>query len=467
MDEGRTVLAPTRAAPAHRRQGADATTLLCLFLVLVLILPSRLVLAGLSFNITPAQLLGLGLGLWWFCAQQVDTLGAAKGRNPVRTAFFAFLAANIATYGYATWDYLPHDELKAADRSIIYIVGVILVGIVVVDGVRSRQRLERLLRFVVGCTTIVAAIGLLQFFADVDVAGFIAQQLPGLRPQTTLDFILRRSIFRRPAGTTGHPIEFGMLMAMVLPIAAHFAFRASADRQAAKDAAANGGSALVAIADQARRRALFSWLAVTLIAMSAAVSVSRSAILGIMVAAFVLLPTWPRRRRVRAIVTAFVFTIAMRLVVPGLIGTILSLFRNLGGDPSVQGRTQDYATASAQIDAKPWLGRGFGTYLPSRYGPLDNQYLGSLVETGLIGMLTFILVMFAAIYAARSARRASTDPDFRDLAQSLVASVVVVIVGSVTYDQLGFAMSTGLAFVLFGVCGVLYRLAKDRPRVAP
>ena len=450
--------------PVARRRRPDALGLLVAYVLLVLLLPSRLVLSGISFNITPALLLALGLGLWWGCAQLTSTLGAAKGRNPVRTAFFLFLLANIASYGYAAWGWLPGDELKSADRSLIYIVGVILAGIVVVDGIRSRETLDRLLLASVGATATVAVIGLLQFFANIDIAGFVSAQLPGLRPQTSLDFILRRSIFRRPAGTTGHPIEFGVLMAMVLPLALHFAFRASELALPHRPRRAPGMTEKPAPGPEwLRLRPLLArrWFYVLVIAMSTAVSVSRSAILGVMVAAFVLVPTWPRRRRLRALWVTLFFVVAMRAVVPGLIGTIFSLFRNLGGDPSVQGRTDDYANASKQIDAHPWLGRGFGTYLPERYGALDNQYLGSLVETGIIGVSTFALVMLTSVYTAAAARRVSTDPVLRDQAACLMAATVVVMVGSITYDQLGFAMSTGLAFVLFGASGALYRLTKS------
>ena len=419
--------------PARVRQRADATTLACLYVVLLLILPSRLVLAGLSFNLTPSLLFGLGLGMWWFCAQLVSNLGAAKGRTAVRTALFLFLAANVATYGYATYSWMPSDELRNADRSFITIVGVISVGILVCDGVSSLARLDTLLRTIVVTTTVVAGIGLLQFFFGLDLAKHLA--LPGLHPVAPLNFILERSIFRRPAGTTGHPIEFGVVMAMVLPIAVHYAFRAM-DR-----------------GEPSRRY----WVAVTMIGMSAMVSLSRSAILGLIVAGLVLLPTWPARRRIRAVIVVGVFTVCMRLVVPGLVGTLLSLFTHLSDDPSVQGRTDDYALVGRLFAERPILGRGFGTLLPARYGTLDNQYLGSLVETGLVGLIALTVLLFTGMFAARAARRATTDVHLRDLAQSLVASVVVLVAGYATYDALGFDMSTALTFVLLGCIGALCR----------
>lgn len=418
------------------RQRADAATLTCVYVVVLLIIPSRLVLNGLSFNLTPSLLFGLGLGMWWFCTQLVGSLGVAKGRTAVRTALLVFLAANVATYGYATYSWLPGDELRNADRSFITITGVIMVGVVVCDGVSSLSRLDTVLRTIVTTTSVVAVVGLLQFFFGVDLAKRLA--VPGLHPVAPMEFVLARSIFRRPAGTTGHPIEFGVIMAMVLPIAVHYAFRAL----------------------DLGKRSLRHWVAVLLIGMSALVSLSRSAILGLIAAGFVLLPTWPPKRRIRSIIVIGVFTVCMRLVVPGLIGTLLSLFKNLQDDPSVQGRTDDYAMVGKFFREHPLFGRGFGTLLPARYGPLDNQYLGSLVETGLLGLGTLVVLLFTGVFAARAARHASADRHVRDLAQSLVASLVVLIAGYATYDAFGFTMSMALTFVLLGCVGALYRAVK-------
>jgi len=434
---------PPSRTRRQRRRPVDAATLLSWYVGILLIIPNRLVLDGLSFNLTPSLLLGLGLGMWWFCAQMTSSLGAAKGRNAVRTGLFLFLAANVASYGYATYNYLPGDEVKAADRSAITIVGFIVVGIVVVDGVRSLDRLNTLLLVTVNCAAVVAMVGLGQFFANVNIS-IVFDYMPGLHPVAPLNFVLERSIFRRPAGTTGHPIEFGVLMAMVLPIAVHYCFHPPARKNG------KGGAGT------------WRWLCVALIGMGAMVSLSRSAILGMIAGGIILIPTWPPRVRIRAIGTIFAFMVFMRLLVPGLIGTLLSLFKNLNGDPSIQGRTDDYASAGKQIHEHLLFGRGFGTYLPDKYGPLDNQYLGSIVETGLVGVATLAIMMFTAVAAARAARRVSEDPAVRDLAQSLAASIVILIAAYATYDAFAFSMSTGLSFVLVGACGVLLRLAAQQ-----
>jgi hypothetical protein len=426
-------------AQPKTKQRWDGTTLLCFYCAVLFILPSHLVVAAIPLALAPSMLIGVGLGVLWLCAQLVSTVGMAKGRSLVRTALFLFALSQLATYGYATYVWLPSDELNATDRSVITILAVVVVGIMAVDSLRGLARIDKLLRVILYGCTFVAAIGLIQFFIGVDPTHYMV--LPGLREVGDVQTLLERSIFRRPSGTAGHPIEFGVVCAIAAPLAAHYAFRA-------KD---HG------------RRVWPWWLCLLTVSVGAMVSLSRSAILGLFAAALVLLPTWPPKRQLQSIIAAILFTGLMRLFVPGLIGTLFSLFNNLSGDPSIQHRTEDYARASIQIAMHPWLGKGFGTYLPDKYGPLDNQYLGTLVENGIIGLAALIFVLIAGAYAAIQIRRAAKDPVLRDLAQTLLASLSVIMVADATYDAFGFIMATGMCFLLVGVCGALWRSIRANP----
>ncbi|MCG8915576.1 O-antigen ligase family protein [Actinokineospora sp. PR83] len=416
------------------RQRADAATLVGVYLCFLVLVPARLVIGGLPLDVRPSLLLGLGLGLCWLCAQMVDNLGMAKGPNPARTGIFVFAASQVATYGYATWKYLPADELKSADLSFITILGLLVVGLLVCDGIRTLDRLDRVLKLVVVTCAIMAFIGLLQFFLGFDLVKYMT--VPGLREVGSGESVLERSIFRRPSGTAGHPIEFGVVCGFAVPFAAHYAFRTQA----------------------AGLKARNWWICLLLLAMGAVVSLSRSAILGMLVAAIFLIPTWPVRRAVQTVVAATGFLVVLRFFVPGLVGTLLSLFSNISNDPSIQGRTDDYDSTSQTIADNLWLGKGFGTYLPTRYGPLDNQYLGTIVENGLIGLAALIAVFLLGMWAAGAARRATRDPHVRDLAQTILACIAMLGVSSVTYDTFAFKIASGLMFILIGAAGALMRI---------
>ncbi|HEY0807469.1 MAG TPA: hypothetical protein VGD84_20555, partial [Pseudonocardiaceae bacterium] len=49
------------------------------------------------------------------------------------------------------------------------------------------------------------------------------------------------------------------------------------------------------------------------------------------------------------------------------------------------------------------------------------------------------------------------------LGQTLIASLLVIIVADATYDAFGFIMASGLSFLLVGLCGALWRHIKANP----
>ncbi|MGQ0779041.1 MAG: O-antigen ligase family protein [Pseudonocardiales bacterium] len=419
-----------RSAPVNR---ADSVTLASCYALVVTVLPGGLVFKGISFALTPAMLIGFGMGALWCCAQLVTTLGAAKGRNPVRTALFLYAAAHLATYGYVTYGYLPPDELNATDRTLLTLLAVIAVGIAVCDGVRTTARLDRLLKVVVVGCALMAVVGLIQFFVKIDLAQYLV--LPGLKPANELSRLLERSIFTRPAGTTAHPIEFGVVCAVAIPLAMHYAFRAL---------------------DTGRPQKHW-WLCLALLGVGAMVSLSRSAIIGLSIALIVLIPAMPKGRRLRVVLACGAFLVAMRLVVPGLVGTLVSLFTGISNDPSIDSRQIAIGRAQEEITNHPLLGRGVGTYFPEKYGFLDNQYLGTIVQNGYIGLAALLGLFIVGMYAAVRARAGSRDPDVRSLSRALLASIAVVATTSATFDLLGFGTVTGLMFLLLGAAGALLR----------
>ena len=72
-------------------------------------------------------------------------------------------------------------------------------------------------------------------------------------------------------------------------------------------------------------------------------------------------------------------------------------------------------------------------------------------------------MLFAtALATARRARRLAVDPEIRDLAQCLAASVAVGAVAFGTLDAFSFPIVSGLTFLLIGCVGAVWRLAQQR-----
>ncbi|MBF8194567.1 O-antigen ligase family protein [Nonomuraea sp. K274] len=439
-----TTGAPTGAPTGATTAGApplpgrvDGATVAAVFAAVLLVVPARLVLKGLPLSLTPGNVVSLAAALLWFCAQLTLTLGAAKGRNPVRTALFAYFTAMVATFGFSTWGYMDSDELSLSDHGFVLVIASVGIALTVCDGVRDRRRLDFLVRTLVVGGAVISVIGALQFLLALDLTRFL--ELPILRYTNEGDsFVLERDELRRVAATTGHPIEFGVTCALLLPLAVH-------------------------VATKARLRgepALRWWACAFLIGLGLMFSVSRSAMLSLIAVGVVLFIGWSWRRRLSALLVGAGFLLAVRVTVPGLLGTITGLFTGLSNDESIQYRTHDYAVAAQEIGRHFWLGRGLSTWYAPKHQIFDNQYILSMVETGLFGTLAYAGVFVVAFYAALRARYLSADPGDRDLALTLAACLVVPLVGSLTFDLLSFATVTGLAFVLVGAAGALLRAAR-------
>ncbi|WP_156758085.1 O-antigen ligase family protein [Actinokineospora pegani] len=426
----------TTKAPGTRTP-ADGATLACVYALVMTCIPAMLVVKGLPLAVTPGMAVGLVMGVLWFCAQLVTTLGVAKGRNAARTALFLFASAQLATYGVATYGYLPQDELQAIDRTLITMLAVISVGIAVTDGVRGLDRLDKLLKAMVVGATFMAFVGIMQFSFAFDLNQYL--MLPGLRPVGEMTYILERSNFRRPAGTAAHPIEFGVICSMAVPLAIHYALRGMD----------HGG---------AHKR---WWFCLAILAVASMQSLSRSAVLGLAIVAIFMIPAMTPKRRVRALGLILVFVAAMRVLVPGLVGTLYSLFASIDVDPSAESRRRAVERASQIIPDHLLLGRGMGTYIPQKYGWLDNEYLGTLVQSGLIGVTLLIGLYLVAWYCVLRARVATTDPRIKDLAVAIAAAIAVPAITSATFDLLGFAVATGYTFLLVGAAGALWRIVQE------
>ncbi|MBA2954226.1 hypothetical protein GON03_07825 [Nocardioides sp. MAH-18] len=450
--DGREADVPLRDGPRPDRfQRADATTIVAIFVVLQFALPSKLVMNGLPLSLSAASLVALGLGALWFCTQLTSTLGAAKGRTLVRTALFGYACALIMSYGNSSLAYLPPDERASGDHAMVVTFALICLALAVCDGVRSRARLIFLIKVMVVCGAWVAVVGILQYLFGFDLT--LRLRPPGMH-FTAYDPVVLQRAGRRVSGTTAHPIEFGVFCAMMLPLAAHVAFRTRREG----------------------RRPVFWWVCTSLIAVGLMFSVSRSAILAIACAGVVLLCGWPARVRAQMLTVGICFLVFIQILSPGLLRTFFDLFRNAGNDPSVQYRTHDYATARELISEHLWLGRGIGTWYAPKHEIFDNQFLLTLVDSGVVGLVASLLVTLAAIFSAlrviwishheRAAVPTATDD--QDLAIALTASLAAVLPTYATFDFHGFATVSSLSYLLVGISAALLRAVRaDAERVTP
>jgi O-antigen ligase len=426
----------TRGAPV---------TILRIYVVLLVLIPPTFIIEPLGGVGTPATVVALLALLLW--AVGVLTPGTYLCRTvvPVRAVMGVFVATTFLSYAVAHVRYVPAIELLASDRALLQLFAWSGVVLLAAEGLRDRDELYRVLRVFVAAVAVMALVGLFQFRFGIDFAENV-KRIPGLHQNSDLVSIQDRSGFRRPAGTATHPIEFGCVIAMTVPLALHLARFDLA------------------------RSALRRWFPVAAILIGIPVAVSRSAVLASLVAAIVIFIGLDPRVRPRALVVAAGFIVVTYATTPGLLGTIGGLFVNAGSDSSISYRTGDYAIVGEFIRQSPLLGRGPGTFVAGSYIILDNQYLLTAIEIGLVGLVVVLGYLLAAAFLGRGARHASKEPSTRDLGQALAATSLAGAVAALTFDAFSFLMFAGVVPVGLGIAGALWKLtrvAKRRGGAAP
>jgi O-antigen ligase len=385
----------------------------------------------------PATIFAAALMVLYRVMLLVPAFMLGRGRQPIRVAAILFTCAIVASYVSANRHAMPILERNAADRGLILMAGWLGVLLLAADGIERADRLRILIRRIVMDVTAMAVLGIIQFATAFDATRYIS--IPGFSQQIVYSDVSSSHGLNRPAATAAHPLEFAAALAMSLPLAIHQARFAPPGLR------------------------LRRWLQVALIGIAMPMTVSRTAILGIAIVGIVILPTWPKRHRRFAYLALLLALVAIFVMIPGMLGTFRSLFSEVvGGSSSTQSRIGAYSLGAPLIAKHPWFGVGFGTLLPQTYFFTDDQYLSSIITTGVVGLLALLALFATGWRVARSARRATVDADTRDLAQSLAASVAVAAVCFATFDALAFSIAAGLAFLLLGCVGALWRLVREQ-----
>lgn len=429
--------------PAFDRQRTsfDAVTLLSFFLFVLFAIPSRLIFAPLGASGTPAQVVSLGLGTWWAAIKLAGGDSDWRRRDVVRRAMLLFVAAIMISYLVASTRPISASEIRQADTGLVLALGWLGLLLFTGSGLSSMSAVQTILRRLVLAGGLLATLGIVQFVTKRPLTNYI--QIPGLTTNNTLVSVVGRGGLTRPAGTALHPIEFGAVLTMILPIAIHFAMHDST------------------------RNLLRKWFPVAVIAIAVPISISRSAIVSTVVVLLLVLPTWSKtQRRAAYAVMTFLFGLLF-VVVPGLLGTLTGLFTGISADSSAQSRTDSYALATEFITRHPIFGRGFLTFLP-QYRILDNQYLGLAIETGAFGVAALLILFFTGIFTGYAIRRRNVDEATRSLTNALAAAVASAAASFALFDAFSFPMAATLIFFMLGCISCIDRLTwRQRARSTP
>ncbi|AXT85849.1 hypothetical protein C6I20_12075 [Aeromicrobium sp. A1-2] len=419
---------------------ADGVTVLTIYLVALIGIPSRLVLGPLGGAGSPAAIIGLGCLAWWIWShvQRPESTGA--GFQPLRWTFLLMVFAFLASFVMAMIRPIAGPEFNGAQLGMVLLAGWGGVLLVAHDGIPSMERLHVLVRRVVAAGGAMATLGIAQFVTGQPLVDGIS--IPGLVSNHSLFGLTEREGFTRPTGMATHPIEYGAVITMILPIAL-----------------------ALALSDTGRS-AVRRWFPVLALVISVPLSISRSTLLSAAVGCLIIAVSWPPATRRIAAAAAALLGVCVYIMVPGMLGSLLGLFTRIGGDSSALSRTGSYPIAMEFIEKSPLFGRGFSTFLPS-YRILDNQFLGLLIEVGIVGLGAFVAVILTAIICLLRTRRRQTELLSRQVAQGLAAAVAAGAASFAVFDGLSFPMSAGLYFLMLGLAGATIRLGRQETESGP
>ncbi|GAA4018449.1 hypothetical protein GCM10022247_47500 [Allokutzneria multivorans] len=419
-----------RRGPREFFAALPAHYVLVAFAVL-LALPQNVVIAGVGGSLTPARLIAAVCLIWWVVARAAGGMGVRVDVNPVRATVLGgslvLLAAHALALGLGT----PPELLGGADRGWMLYALCVGVALLACDGLSGLGALRAVLGAVVLGVTVSAIAAVAHFAAGIDLRALIS--LPGTEVQGMGAINLARGGLERALGFANHPIELAALSASAIPLALY-------------------------LGRYARWRPLW-WVCAFVMAAGIVVSISRTGLLGLaMIGVFLL----PRLGFVRwalgAIVTAVFAALAMTAE-PKLSAVVGQTVAGSSNDYSVWSRLADYEYVLGRLALRPFSGQGFGTYTAPPQPYLDNQYLFTLVESGVPGLLVLVALLLVPVISARAAwvrlGRKATMPELRDAAWAVGSALAVAAMCFATFDALAFPQFQGLTFLLIGIAGAV------------
>lgn len=235
-------------------------------------------------------------------------------------------------------------------------------------------------------------------------------------------------VFERPAvtGPTAHGLAITAMLTFALPFAV--------------------SSALAA---EERRTRLLYLLAAAILLTGSIATIRKTAAI-VPVAAILTLLAFRPREMARLWPAALLIVAMMPILAPDAAGQVKSQLESVATHQSTHGRTADYDAIQPDLLAHRTFGRGYGTYDHDEHRLLDNQYLGVLISTGLVGLATFIaMVLGVVLIAIRPIR--SRDPVRGPPALAAAATAIAFGVVAALFDVLAFPQVPYLFFFVAGM----------------
>jgi O-antigen ligase len=340
--------------------------------------------------------------------------------------------------------YLTETGLVTAGFSNIFQLAFLLSTVVI-----FRQLLRREIVVIAFLNFIVYAGAIIGFFAFVER---VTRQNVFLQLQNFLPLVLLRDDAEsvraggnRAFASSQHPIALSVLFCLIIPIAIYLMKYSPWPRFAFT-----------------RKLVYSACIGVMLVGLLSAVSRTGIVVAGVM---FVLCLLLRPKLALTIGAIALPIVIIVALILPDLfastVGTLLDPAALIAGQFSSvglpgQGRLADLPEALTQVAQHPWTGSGIGSRIVvgenANSQILDNQWLGSLLETGVLGILGLAALLgWPAIAMLRFAFTSNAPDSRKFLAFAVATSTVGYITSMFFYDAFAFMQTLLMLSILYAV----------------
>jgi polysaccharide biosynthesis protein PslJ len=458
----------TMVGAAFHRELLAWPSLVGALIVVILVIPIRRYTLSVDagpFELEPYRVLVGFIVIGWIASLLVDRrvrLRSTGLEGPIALIWIAIVGSIFVNLETISALGLEQSVVKNLTFFASFFVVLYLIVSVV-----PKQTLRKLVEILVGLGALVAASAVIESRTGTNMFNGLASWIPFLQehylPYQSVgldDAGFARGERLRTYASAEHPIALSAVLAMLAPVA--LALRLG------------GGG---------RRW----YVAAAFLTLGALATVSRTGVVMLLVIGLVFLWLRPMDTvRLWWLIIPLVFIV--HAVLPSTMGSLKSSFfpegglieeqRSSAGSRTAGGRVADLAPTLAEVSRKPFLGVGYGSQVvhgqqaqdfqnppevaaeAAKARILDNQWLGTLLEVGILGVLSWL--WFFRRFIARVARAAKADHSERGWMLVAIASAVFAYaVGALTFDAFAFVQSVFVLFILIGFGTVLLRTGPE------
>lgn len=340
-------------------------------------------------------------------------VGARRRLTPVEVSVLVFGAVALVSIVLNIDRIYQQNELGFVEKQFWQLAayGIFFLLVVVTIRVEEVPAFTRLV-IVLACLTAVGSI------YESRGGGNLFFQLSSslLRPVATVAAAPMDGKTPIISGPTGHPLALASMLTIALPFA------------------------VMPLLQAQRHWHRVKYLLAIALILAADLSTNRKTATFAPLAALIVLVVYNRKMLRWTPLALIVLIPVIHFAAPGALGAIGDIIPSSSGNADYSdGRAQDYAAVAPDILNNVVFGRGYGSMNTQdwrTYRILDNQYLDEVFVVGVVGLVSYLGIVFCAMFTAHGViRRAGTRAP---PALAAAAGCAAFGVLSATYDAAGF-----------------------------